>query len=73
MRERERPDLPRKLVAKAFFGVLDEMVTSWVVSNKDHDLAQLAGPVVDLLLRGAAAPNARTEGRRPALKAVGAE
>ena len=68
-----RPDLPRKLVAKAFFGVLDEMVTSWVVSNKDNDLAQLAGPVVDLLLRGAASPNAKPEGRRPALKAVGAE
>lgn len=51
-----RADVPRKLVAKAFFGVLDEMVTSWVLSGKDYDLAQLAGPVVDLLLQGAAAP-----------------
>ena len=68
-----RPDMPRKLVAKAFFGVLDEMVTSWVVSHKDYDLAQLAGPVVDLLLRGAAVPAGKAAARRPALRAVGAE
>ena len=68
-----RAELPRKLVAKAFFGVLDEMVTSWVVSHKDYDLASLAGPVVDLLLQGAAAPGGRPSARRPALKAVGAE
>jgi TetR/AcrR family fatty acid metabolism transcriptional regulator len=55
-----RPDVPRKLVAKALFGVLDEMVTSWVLSGRDYDLAQLAGPVVDLLLRGAAAAPATT-------------
>ena len=68
-----RAELPRKLVAKAFFGVLDEMVTSWVVSNKDYELAALAGPVVDLLLQGAAAPGGVTPSRRPSLKAVGAE
>jgi TetR/AcrR family fatty acid metabolism transcriptional regulator len=50
-----RKDLPRTLAAKAFFGALDEMVTSWVLSRKGYDLAQLAGPVVDLFLAGAAA------------------
>lgn len=50
-----RADLPRKLVTKAFFGALDEMVTSWVIGGKGYDLGQLAPGVVDLFLRGAAA------------------
>lgn len=49
-----RRDLPRKIVTKAFFGALDEMVTSWILGKRDYDLAQLAGPVVDLFLHGAA-------------------
>jgi TetR/AcrR family fatty acid metabolism transcriptional regulator len=67
-----RSDLHRKLVAKAFFGVLDEMVTSWVVSGKEYDLRQLAGPVVDLLLRGAGAPGKGAE-RGTGLRAVAAK
>ena len=59
-----RADLPRKLVTKAFFGTLDELVTSWVVGRKDYDLAHLAGPAVDLLLRGAAPAGAALSGRR---------
>jgi TetR/AcrR family fatty acid metabolism transcriptional regulator len=59
-----RADLPRKLVAKAFFGTLDELVTSWVIGRKDYDLALLAGPAVDLLLRGAAPAVAPASGRR---------
>ena len=50
-----RDDLPRKLVARAFFGALDEMVTSWILSDKDYDLVRWAAPVVDLFLNGAAA------------------
>ena len=49
-----RPELPVKVVTKAFFGALDEMVTSWILGGKGYDLAQLAGPVVDLFLRGTA-------------------
>lgn len=64
-----RADLPRKVVSKAFFGALDEMVTSWVVGGKDYDLARLAAPVVDLFLRGAA--HAGTSSPRTALAAVG--
>jgi TetR/AcrR family transcriptional regulator, fatty acid metabolism regulator protein len=59
-----RADLPRKLVAKAFFGTLDELVTSWVIGRKDYDLALLAGPAVDLLLRGAAPAVAPASSRR---------
>ena len=48
-----RAELPRKLVVKALFGMLDETVTSWILSGKRYELRQLAAPVVDLLLRGA--------------------
>jgi TetR/AcrR family transcriptional regulator, fatty acid metabolism regulator protein len=64
-----RSELPRKVVAKALFGILDEMVTSWILSRKDYDLAELAGPVVDLLLRGAATSR-KASVARPALRAV---
>lgn len=50
-----RADVPKKLVTKAFFGALDEMVTSWILSGKDYDLPQLAGPIADLFLNGIAA------------------
>jgi TetR/AcrR family transcriptional regulator, fatty acid metabolism regulator protein len=64
-----RAELPRKVLAKALFGTLDEMVTSWILSRKDYDLAELAAPVVDLLLRGCAG-NRKTSVARPALRAV---
>jgi TetR/AcrR family fatty acid metabolism transcriptional regulator len=64
-----RADLPRKLATKAFFGVLDEMVTSWILGRRDYDLSRLATPVVDLFLRGLAAPGA-VKRARPALRAV---
>ena len=66
-----RPDLPVKVVTKAFFGALDEMVTSWIIGRKDYDVAQLAGPVVDLFLRGAAR-RGHASASRPALAAVAA-
>jgi len=50
-----RPDLPRKMATKVFFGALDELVTSWIVGGKDYDLSRLAAPMVDLFLHGAAA------------------
>jgi TetR/AcrR family fatty acid metabolism transcriptional regulator len=59
-----RPDVPRKLVANAFFGALDEIVTSWILARKDYDLANLAAPVADLFLRGIATSGAATA--RPA-------
>jgi TetR/AcrR family fatty acid metabolism transcriptional regulator len=58
-----RADLPVKMATKAFFGVLDEMVTSWILSRKQYDLVALAGPVVDLFLRGAGGPRPARESR----------
>jgi len=65
-----RADLPRKVVTKTLFGALDEMVTSWIIGRRQYDVAELAGPVVDLLLRGASR-RARAAASRPALTAVG--
>ena len=64
-----RPELSRKLATKAFFGALDEMVTSWILSSKDYDLVSQAAPVVDLFLRGAAASE-REGSARPTLTTV---
>ena len=64
-----RADLPRMLVTKAFFGALDEMVTSWILSKKHYDLTRDAAPVVDLFLRGAAVPRP-IDRIRPVLAAV---
>jgi TetR/AcrR family fatty acid metabolism transcriptional regulator len=66
-----RADVPQKILIKAFFGTLDEMVTSWVLSGKDYDLPHLAGPVVDLLLNGAAAPGSKRPARPLAAVASG--
>ncbi|MCI0372277.1 MAG: TetR family transcriptional regulator [candidate division NC10 bacterium] len=64
-----RADLNKKVATKAFFGALDEMVTSWIIGGKGYDLAQLAAPVVDLFLRGAAVSK-KSAPARPALAAV---
>jgi TetR/AcrR family fatty acid metabolism transcriptional regulator len=47
-----RRTLHPQLVAKAVFGILDEMVTSWVLSEKEYSLADQAGQVADLVLNG---------------------
>jgi len=47
-----RPEMPAKVAANCFFGALDEMVTSWVLSEHDYRLASVAAPVVDIFLNG---------------------
>ncbi|MGZ5494042.1 MAG: TetR/AcrR family transcriptional regulator [Thermoanaerobaculia bacterium] len=47
-----RRNLHPALVAKAVFGVLDEMVTSWILSEKDYALVDQAEQVADLILTG---------------------
>lgn len=47
-----RAELSDKIAANCFFGALDEMVTSWVLSGEDYPLANAAGPVCDVILRG---------------------
>ena len=47
-----RRTLHPALVAKAVFGVLDEMVTSWILSEKDYALVEHSDAVADLILNG---------------------
>lgn len=47
-----RADVNPTLASKAIFGALDEMVTNWVLSNRDHRLVDDADPVIDLLVNG---------------------
>lgn len=47
-----RRDVSDKIVANVFFGALDAMVTSWLLSERDYDLGGAAQPLVDLVLHG---------------------
>ena len=47
-----RRGLPEKVAANCFFGAIDEMVTSWVLSEKDYPLSHVADAVLDILLSG---------------------
>jgi TetR/AcrR family fatty acid metabolism transcriptional regulator len=47
-----RRTLHPQLVAKSVFGILDEMVTSWILSEKDYNPADQADQIADLVLTG---------------------
>jgi len=47
-----RRDISDKIAAACLFGAMDELVTAWVLSSREYDLAAAADPVVDLLLSG---------------------
>jgi TetR/AcrR family fatty acid metabolism transcriptional regulator len=47
-----RPGMSDKFAANCFFGALDEMVTSWVLSDHEYQLSNVADMVVDILLNG---------------------
>lgn len=47
-----RRSLHPQLAAKSLFGILDELVTSWMLSEKAYDLAEQSDQVADLLLNG---------------------
>jgi len=51
-----RTDMPEKIAANCFFGAIDEMVTSWVLSEKDYPLEQAAEPLLDILMNGMKMP-----------------
>ncbi|MEW6337428.1 MAG: TetR/AcrR family transcriptional regulator [Acidobacteriota bacterium] len=54
-----RDDIPPDMAARAVFGALDELVTSWVLATRPKRLAPQAAPLVRLLLEGL-----QTQGRR---------
>src|SRR5437763_14436225 len=47
-----RRTLHPQLVAKSVFGILDEMVTSWILSEKEHNPADHAEQIADFVLTG---------------------
>ena len=47
-----RRSLHPQLVAKCVFGILDEMVTSWVLSEKAYNPADQADQIADFVLHG---------------------
>lgn len=47
-----RADLNATVCSKIFFGALDEMVTNWILSNKNYALASLADEVLKVLFGG---------------------
>ena len=47
-----RRTLHPQLVAKAIFGIVDEMVTSWILSEKDYALADQTDEVAEFVLNG---------------------
>jgi len=47
-----RSELSDKIVANCFFGALDEMVTSWILSEHEYSLAGAADAVADVILKG---------------------
>jgi TetR/AcrR family fatty acid metabolism transcriptional regulator len=50
-----RAGLNSKIVAKVFFGALDEMATNWILSRRRYKLAPLADAVLDIILDGVSA------------------
>jgi TetR/AcrR family fatty acid metabolism transcriptional regulator len=56
-----RDDVPPDVAARAVFGALDELVTSWVLAARPKRLAPQAAPLVRLLLQGLEAPRRREE------------
>lgn len=47
-----RPDVNEKIAANCFFGSLDEMVTSWVLAEREYFLADAAISVANVILGG---------------------
>jgi len=50
-----RRDLAIKLAAKALFGAMDQMATSWVLGKRGYRLVDTAPAVADLFLEGISA------------------
>ena len=61
-----KPQIPRSLVVQSFFGALDELVTSWILSPTHYNLVELAEPVTDLFLGGLDLRPNRRQPKRPA-------
>jgi TetR/AcrR family fatty acid metabolism transcriptional regulator len=47
-----RSEISDKIAANCFFGAIDEMVTSWMLSEQPYELAGAADAVMDVILKG---------------------
>src|SRR6058998_3551361 len=47
-----RRDLPVKVATKMLFGAMDQVTTSWVLGKRGYRLADAAGPVANIFLKG---------------------
>lgn len=47
-----RPNLPIPLVKQFIIGAIDEVITSWLYSSGKYTLTSMAGPLVDLFVKG---------------------
>ncbi len=52
-----RKDLYVGLVKRFILGAVDEVINTWLHSEKDYDLVSMADPLVDLLVRGIGKPD----------------
>jgi len=50
-----RSNLNAKIVAKVFFGALDEMATNWILSKRRYKLVPMADQVLEIFLNGVSA------------------
>lgn len=60
-----RREISDKIAANCFFGALDEMVTSWMLSEHDYPLAGAADPIVDVILQGLETKALRAADEKP--------
>ncbi|MGE5235507.1 MAG: TetR/AcrR family transcriptional regulator [Acidobacteriota bacterium] len=56
-----RDDVPPDVAARAVFGALDELVTSWVLAARPKRLAPQGAPLLRLLLQGLEPPGRKGE------------
>jgi TetR/AcrR family fatty acid metabolism transcriptional regulator len=47
-----REDLDDKIAARCFFGAIEEMVTSWVLAQREYPLVEVAEKVASIILSG---------------------
>lgn len=52
-----RTDINPKLIRQMIFGTMDEVATSWVMSNRDYQLTDQIAPINKLLAQALAAPD----------------
>jgi TetR/AcrR family fatty acid metabolism transcriptional regulator len=52
-----RKDLYVGLVKRFILGAVDEVINTWLHSDKNYDLVSMADPLVDLFVRGIGNPD----------------